>query len=120
MLPVAGDMLGRMTGDGGGAPVEGPDWRTPVGRLWAWVLFVAICIAIVATFELVLYVVALILFSHMDAPACASTNTFCSPDGQRGLTGGAIVVIAGNITAVMLAGCVVLLFLRQRASGPQA
>lgn len=74
------------------------------GRATAWVFLATVSVLVLLTFELVLYVTALMLFSHVDTPDCASTNSFCSPDGHSGLTGGAIFLVAGNfITAAIAA-----------------
>lgn len=77
----------------------------------------AACVSVVC-FEYILYTTALILFSHMDTPTCAGADTFCSPEGRPGLTGGAIVVLSGNLGAVALgAALVALLFVLRRRIG---
>lgn len=57
---------------------------------------------ILVGFEAVLYLIAVLLFPHLDTPACAGADTFCSPDGRPGLTGGAVVVLTGNGVAVVV------------------
>ena len=68
---------------------------------------------LVVGFEPVLYLIAVLLFPHLDTPECAGADTFCSPNGHPGLTGGAVVVLAGNLIAVAL---LVVLLVRFRLS----
>lgn len=75
---------------------------------------VAVGCVVVVVFEFALYLLALTLFTHLDTPYCAGSNTFCSPGRQAGMTGGAIVVIAGNAAAILIAGAVVALRRRLR------
>jgi hypothetical protein len=97
----------------GGVPRTG---RLPTRR-WRVLALVALVCAAVLVFEYVLYTTALVLFTHLDSPECAGSNTFCYPDGTRGVTGGAVVVAVGNLGAVaILVAVFVLLRVRRRAA----
>ena len=62
----------------------------------------ALGLVLVVGFEALLYLAAVTLFTHLDTPGCAGSDTFCSLDGRPGLTGGAVVVLAGNLVAVVV------------------
>lgn len=94
----------------------GPGRVPPFSRIERLLGRVALGVALVAAFELVLYLTAVTLFTHVDTPACAGADTFCSPDGRPGITGGAAVVVAGNLLAVV--AVLVLLVLARRRSSP--
>jgi hypothetical protein len=87
-----------------------PGW----GKVLAWI---AAGCALVIVFEFALYTSALTLFTHVDTPDCAGSNTFCSPNHQAGPTGGTIVVIAGNVTAFVVVGVIVALRQRRKVPG---
>lgn len=84
------------------------------GRILGWIVIG--CVLLVA-FEMVVYLAAAMLFPHVDTPECASTNTFCSPDGRHGVTGGTVVVAAGHLGALVV--LVALLLVRDRRSHAQ-
>lgn len=107
-------MLAGMNHDGDlSATADASGGRKYHGRATAWVFTATVSVLVLLTFELVLYVTAVMLFSHVDTPDCASTNSFCSPDGHSGLTGGAIFLVAGNFIAAALAAA---LLGRQKAA----
>jgi hypothetical protein len=84
------------------------DERVP---LLVWVVLGGV---LVVVFEALLYLTAVMLFPHIDTPDCASTDTFCFPDGRPGVTGGAIVVAVGHLGAVaILVAALVLLVIRR-------
>jgi hypothetical protein len=80
-------------------------------RVLAWIVFGC---AFVIGFECVLYTTALTLFTHFDTPECAGSNTFCYPDGRSGITGGAVVVMVGNLAAVVIGAALLALALLRR------
>jgi hypothetical protein len=57
------------------------DERVP---LLVWVVLGGV---LVVVFEALLYLTAVMLFPHIDTPDCASTDTFCFPDGRPGVIG---------------------------------
>lgn len=83
--------------------VQSASGRSALYRVLGWTWGVVV---VVVTLEFVLYMTALTLFPHLDTPNCAGANTFCSPDGSVGLTGGAVVVLIGNGVAAFV--CVLL------------
>ncbi len=76
---------------------------------------VVLAAVVVFALELVFYFVAVMLFPHIDVPSCAATNTFCSPTGAKGPTGGAVVFLTENVAGAGIAVlAAVLLVLRRR------
>lgn len=90
------------SGDGDSAAEATAEIRHPVtrGQVLGWI---AAGVFVFIVFELALYLTAVTVFTHVDTPRCAGSNTFCSPDGRPGPTGGAVVMLAGNLTAVVVA-----------------
>jgi hypothetical protein len=79
----------------------------------AWIAL--ICAGVLA-FEVVLELAAIGLFPHVDTPECASTNTFCFPDGHGGVTGGAMVVGIGNLVGLAVVVAVLVVPARRRTA----
>lgn len=95
-----------MTRSSGGIPSEALRRRIRRNRIVAWV---ALACIVVFVFEFALYLTATLLFTHVDTPDCAGSDTFCSPDGRPGLTGGAVVVTVGNLAALVIVAVAVFL-----------
>ena len=84
-----------------------------LGRLLGWIALACVC---VVAFELVVYLTAGMLFTHIDTPECSSTNTFCYPDGRPGVTGGAVVVAVGNLAAAAVLLALLMLHMARRTA----
>lgn len=77
---------------------------TGIAKKIGWTAFAVFLLLI---FEELVNIAALNLYPHHDTAACAGADTFCSPDGAPGLTGGAAVFLIANAFALI---CLLIFF----------